>query len=65
VGAVSAALDALLATLAPFASSRMVRNLAERPAPPEAIFGPATERLRALAEARDPDGVIRGGHPVR
>jgi hypothetical protein len=65
LGPVTSAADAVADALAPFASPRAFRNFVERPGEPEALYGPALERLRRVTETWDPTGVIRLGHAVR
>ncbi|WP_181833681.1 FAD-binding oxidoreductase [Acidipropionibacterium virtanenii] len=63
-GAVSTAAAAVSTALAPFAAPRIVKNFAERPADPTALYGTATDRLRGVIASWDPDGLIRAGHPL-
>ncbi len=58
-------LDALAATVAPWAAEVMYRNFAERPRTPDAFHdGPTLARLRALRADYDPQGTIRSNHSV-
>lgn len=61
-GPVSSAAAAVTSALAPFAASRTVKNFAERPADPGALYGPATDRIGEVITAWDPDSRIRVGH---
>lgn len=61
---VRAAASAVVTALAPFASARAVKTFAERPVDATTLYGPAAERLRALAAARDPERLILLGHPL-
>ncbi|WP_460772113.1 FAD-binding oxidoreductase [Microbacterium sp. GXF7504] len=61
----TAALDDLLDAVAPWRAPVDYLNFSERPAAPERVFGPALERLRTVAAAVDPNGVMHANHPVR
>jgi FAD/FMN-containing dehydrogenase len=55
------AFDSLRETLAPWSSSRVYHNFAERPHGAEALYGSAAAtRLRAVRAAYDPDGMFTG-----
>jgi FAD/FMN-containing dehydrogenase len=57
------AFASLRETLAPWSSTRMFANFAERPLGPEALYGAAAAtRLRAVRSAYDPNGVFTGAH---
>jgi FAD/FMN-containing dehydrogenase len=62
--AVTAAAAAVARRLASFASPRRVKNFTETPVAAEELYGDATERLRAVAAAWDPERIIRLGHPL-
>lgn len=47
-----------------YAASGVVKNFAERPAAAAELYGAAAERLRRVAHAWDPEGVIRTGHAL-
>lgn len=64
VGAVAAAAGAVVEAMEPFASAGIVKNFAERPVDPAALYGAATDRLGGIVERWDPDGRIRTGHPI-
>ncbi|MBD8022978.1 FAD-binding oxidoreductase [Microbacterium gallinarum] len=66
-GALAAVKDAATAVadrMQPFASSAVVKNFAERPTAAATLYGIDAERLRRVACAWDPEGVIRVGHPL-
>ncbi|TDD98222.1 FAD-binding oxidoreductase [Jiangella asiatica] len=60
----AAGMDALRSAMAPYASGRVPANFSEDPGV-DRLYPPAVlERLRVIKQERDPDGVIRGNHPV-
>ena len=61
---VRSAVSTVLGALAPFASDRAVKTFAERPADAVALYGDAADRIRSVAAAWDPDGIILTGHPL-
>ncbi len=62
---VTGALDALAGVLEPWTADTVYLNFAERPVAAEALFGDRLARLRRVKTAYDPQGRIRGNHPVR
>jgi FAD/FMN-containing dehydrogenase len=58
--AAGAVIDALL----PYAAASIVKNFAERPVEPELMYGEATERVRRIVAAWDPESIIRVAHPL-
>jgi len=56
----AAAFGRLHETVAPCASDRVYANFAERRCTPEAVYGDAATRLRAIRIAYDPDGLFAG-----
>lgn len=63
--AVRMAASAVVDTLSPFASGRVVKTFAERQSDAAALYGDAAERLKALRAEWDPDGLIVTGHLPR
>jgi FAD/FMN-containing dehydrogenase len=61
---VRASAAGVITRLAPYASPTRVKNFTDSPSPAETLFGAATERLRAVVAAWDPERVIRTGHPL-
>lgn len=61
---VRAAAERMAERLRPFSSSQVVKTFADRPASPESIYGAALGRLREIAAAWDPEGVISLAHPI-
>lgn len=62
--AVRAAADALLGAVAPYAAPTAVKTFTDRPAPAGSLYGEAAERVRRVAAAWDPEGIVRTAHPL-
>jgi hypothetical protein len=63
--AVTTGLDRLVEAMRPWAAEGMFFNFADRPADVNAILPPETcSRLAEVKRRWDPDGIIRGNHPV-
>lgn len=61
---VRAAADAVIAAVSAFASPVVPKNFAERPASAAVLYGDAVDRIRRVAAAWDPEGIIRTAHPL-
>ena len=56
---------ALLAALSPWAAERDYMNFRESDVPAARVYGQeAIERMRAVRQKNDPDGILRSNHPV-
>lgn len=61
---VVAASSALLGALAPYGSGGLPKTFAEHPTDAAALYGDAADRLRAIRDEWDADGVIVTAHPL-
>lgn len=61
---VRAAQGELVAGLSPFASPRMVKTFAERPAGTSSLYGEAADRVRQVMAEWDGEGTFRLAHPL-